>query len=166
MAVAQNTFGLYRGTGYEGQQSTIDVNDVISRTVETASIAFGRAVVRGVGKESCAPATDATAGDVIGFTVRTMAAQNNAAEVAEYAIGETASVLRRGRLFAACTGGASAGDTVHVVVSGDVGSLSGVAGESTVELNAVTWVNAVADGEIGEIQADGILTIEREESAQ
>lgn len=170
MAIAQTDFTQYRARGYEGQVSTIDVNDQISRTVETAMVPFGRAVVRGAEDRTCAlPSAASVAGDFIGFSIRTMAQQNvytgpytdgNAMPV--YAVNEVASILRRGRILARCVGGASAGDTVHVVVTAgdetEVGMLAGAADAgNTVELTNVYWTETVADGDIAEIQADGNL---------
>lgn len=168
MAIAQSTFELFRGRGYEGQVSTIDVADIISRQVETAFIPFGRAVIRGVGTRRCAPVSSGTsANDIIGFSVRTMAQAsptppNNDHDYAiGYPVDDVASLLRRGRMYAMCVDGAVAGDTVHVIVDAgeNLGRLtSSSASASTVELNKVTWTEDVIAGEVGEIQTDGILT--------
>lgn len=163
MAVAQDTFQQYRDNGYEGQISTIDVADVISRKIETAAVPFGRAAVSGTGKRSAKGASGATAAQIIGFTVRSMAVENNASDLPEYSVGETASILRRGRMYAKCVGGAAKGASVFVVVNtagGDeIGQLRGTADSTnTVELKHVKWIEAAADGQIGEIQVDGILT--------
>lgn len=165
MAIAQSTFAIDRGRGYDGQVSDLNVADIVSRDVEGAMIPFGRAVVRGTGKRSCAPVSGATvAADVIGFTVRTLAEFSNSAPaipdnyVTGYEVNHTASVLRRGPMYAVCLAGASAGDTVHVVLA--TGELRGAAdGVNTIELTGVKWVEDVVAGEIGEIQADGILTL-------
>lgn len=163
MAVAQDVFQQYRDNAYEGQISTLDVADVISRTIETAAVPFGRAVVNGTGKRSAKNAAGATAAQIIGFTARSMAAENNTSGLPEYGVGETASILRRGRMYAKCVGGAAKGASVFVVVNtagGDeIGQLRGTADSTnTVELKHVKWIEAAADGQIGEIQVDGILT--------
>lgn len=161
MAIAQSDFNTFRGRGYDGQVSTIDVADIISRTVEDGLIGFGRAVVRGAGKRSCAPTTaDTTADEVIGFVVRTLAEFSNTPPAnpddyqTGYPVDHVASIIRRGRMYATCQGGASAGDTVHVIAA--TGELAGSGG---LELNQVTWIEDVVDGEIGEIQIDGILNV-------
>lgn len=177
MAIAQSNFPLYRGRGYDGQVSNIEVSKVASRTVENGLIEFGRAVVRGTGNRSCAPVSgSSTAGDVIGFAVRSLAEFSNTPPAnpddyqTGYQEGHVASVIRDGSMYATCLGGASAGDTVHVVINtagGEaLGRLRGEAdGANTIELNQVTWIDDVADGEIGEIQIEGILNVTHPEAA-
>lgn len=164
MAIAQDNFDLWRGRGYEGQISSIDVSDVISRLVEGDDIPFGRAVVRGTGKRSCAPVSAASvAADIIGFSARTMAEYSqtqpteNGNYTASYPVDHVASLLRRGRMYALCVDGAVAGDAVVVVttVGDDLGCLT--AGGAGITLGFVTWIDAVAAGEMGEIQVDGIM---------
>lgn len=163
MSVAQDTFNQYRDNAYEGQVSDIGLNDIVSRSVETAAIGFGKPVVSGSGARSVVAVSGATvAADVRGFTVRSMAVENNVSDAAEYGVGDQASILRRGRIFAKCVDGASKDDNVYVVINtagGDaLGDLRGAAdGANTIALNRVTWIDDVAAGEIGEIQADGIL---------
>lgn len=172
MAIAQDNFDTYRGRGYEGQVSTIDVPEIISGAMQ-GYVDFGRAVVRASGEERAfAPVAAATtAADVVGFAVRTMASYSTTAPnpAMEYQFGyhdgEHASALRRGRMYVMCLDGATDGSTVHVVVdeaSADIGRLRGAASGTagaTIELNQVRWVSDVAAGEIGEIRVDGILNV-------
>jgi hypothetical protein len=169
MAIAQDSFDLFRGRAYDGQVSTIDVADIISRLVEGEFIPFGRAVIRGVENRSCAP-VDAgiSASDVIGFSVRTMAEasptppNNDNVYAIGYPVNHVASLLRRGRMFAVCVDGAVAGESVHVVLDdGDsLGRLTSSAGAgSLLELNQVKWTENIAAGEIGEFQVDGIMHV-------
>ena len=164
MGITQDTFNQYRDNAYEGQVANIMEADVLSRKVETAALPFGKAVVSGTGERSCAPVGGAsTAADVIGFSVRTMAVENNSSDNAEYAIGEVASIIKRGGLFVKCgTGGASKDASVFVVINvagGDaIGDLRGTAdGANTIELNQVKWVDDVSADGIGEIVLNGIL---------
>lgn len=168
MAVAQDTFNQYRQNGFNGQVSTIDVADIVSGSMNSA-VAFARAVVRGSEDRTFDAVTGSTtAGDVAGITVRTLAAESNSVPVNPaayefgYGEGEHASVLRRGRMYALCIGGASTNDTVHVVINAaggdELGQLRGAADTTnTIELNQAKWIYDVADGEVGEIQLDGIL---------
>lgn len=165
MAIAQSSFSLYRGKAYEGQISTTDVCEVVSRVVETALLPFGRAVIRGAAARSCAPVTTTTtAEDIIGFSVRSLAEFSNTApanpDVYEtgYPVDHVASILHRGPMFVMCVDGASAGDAVVVITEDgdDIGRLS--AGDATgVTLDFVRWVDDVVAGEIGEIRVNGIL---------
>lgn len=122
MAIAQSEFNLFRGRGYEGQVSTIEVADIKSRIVTGEFIPYGRAVVRGPEKRSCAPVSASSKPeDIIGFTVRSMAEASPTppSENAEYAIGypvdHVASVMHRGPMYALCVDGAKGGDAVVVI---------------------------------------------------
>ncbi|AFC22497.1 hypothetical protein F396_gp45 [Pectobacterium phage ZF40] len=169
MAIAQDSFSLYRGKAYEGQISTTDVvGGVISRKVETALVQFGRAVIRGVEKRSCAPVgTTTTAADIIGFSVRSMATSsptppaNPANYVTGYAVDSVASILRHGSMFALCVDGADAGEAISVILTAgeNQGRLTSGTGAGLLVLNQVKWVEDVAAGEVGEIRVDGILNV-------
>lgn len=164
MGVTQDTFNQYRDRAYEGQISTIEVFETFSLEVEGTPIKPGRAVVFGAGRKTGANVSGGTAAaDVKGFSARTMAQANNTNDELEYGVGEVASVMRKGRMFLQCIGGAAKDATVHVVINvagGDeLGQVRGVAdGGNTIELNQVKWAEDYADGEIGEIIVDGILT--------
>lgn len=176
MAIAQDTFGTYRENGFHGQVSTIDVADIVSGSM-LSEVGFARAVVRGSEDRTFGAVTGTTtAGDVAGITVRSLATEstsvptNPPAYEFGYGVGDHASVLRRGRMYAVCIGGASTGGSVHVVINTaggeELGQLRGVATASgdatpvpyTIELNQAKWLYDVADGKIGEIQLDGILS--------
>lgn len=168
MAIAQNNFTLYRGKAYEGQISTTEICEVVSRVVENSLIEFGRAVARGVNTRSCSPVNkDTTANEIIGFSVRTMAEYSTTPPNREqiyktgYEVEHVASILRRGPIFVMCVDGANAGDTVSVILTPgeNQGRLTTGAGEGRVELKQVHWVENVSAGEIGEIRVDGILTV-------
>lgn len=164
MGIAQSDFNLWRSVAFEGQVSTIDLAQVLSRQVEGAFIAFGRAVVRGIEKRSCAPVSaTSTAADIIGFTVRTMAQASPTppTNTSEYAIGypvnDVASVLRKGPMYALCVDGAIAGDQV-VVITTPGENLGRLTADATgIKLDYVKWIEDVAAGKIGEIMVDGIL---------
>ncbi|MEN4050156.1 hypothetical protein P9A10_16150 [Serratia marcescens] len=164
MAIAQDSFGMFNGIGYEGQVSTIEVSKIVSRLVEEEFIAFGRAVIRGVGRRSCAPVTaDTVATDIIGFTVRSMAQasptppNNEGIYASGYRINDVASVLEDGAVMMLCVDGAMAGDPVEVIVddADNLGRLT--AGGNGIELSLVRWVDDVEAGKLGEIRVHGIL---------
>ena len=164
MAVAQDDFKQYRDNAYEGQIANIELCKIKSRTVETAAIKPGRAVVNGTAARSCAGVGGSTtAAQIIGISVRSMAVENNAAGSDEYGVGDVASIMEDGKIFAKCVGGAAKGATVYVVINvagGDeLGQLRGTADSTnTIQLNQAKWTEAVAAGDIGEISLHGILT--------
>lgn len=165
MAIAQDSFGMFNGIAYEGQVSTIEVNKIVSRLTEEAFIPFGRAVIRGGARRSCAPVTAVTvAADIIGFTVRSMAQasptapNNDGLYDSGYRINDVASVIEDGAMFALCVDGAEGGDPVEVIVD-DVDNLGCLtAGGNGLVLNLVKWVDDVEPGKIGEVRVHGLLT--------
>ncbi|MGM3159939.1 structural cement protein Gp24 [Dickeya undicola] len=168
MAIAQSDFTLFRGNAYEGQVSTIELADIDSKKVETGMVQFGRAVIRGAGPRSCAPVTTTTtAAQIAGFSVRSLAefspsAPTNPPNYATgYDVSHIASVMHRGRMFALCVDGATAGQSVSVILTaGDnQGRLTAGTGDGLLVLNQVRWVDAVTAGKIGEIRVDGIFNV-------
>ncbi|MFC0227413.1 structural cement protein Gp24 [Serratia aquatilis] len=164
MAIAQSDFTLFRGRGYEGQISTIELAEVKSRIVTVDFIPYGRAVVRGAEKRSCAPVSATSKpGDIIGFTVRSMAEASptppnvNGEYATGYPVDHVASILRSGPMYALCVDGAKAGEAVVVITKAgeNLGRLT--AKVEGVKLDFVKWVDDVIAGEIGEIQTDGVL---------
>jgi hypothetical protein len=167
MAIAQDNFDVFRSKAFEGQVASIEVCKILSRMVEGDFIPFGRAVIRGAGRRSCAPVTEKTvAADIIGFTVRSMAQSSptmpneQGIYASGYRVDYVASILEDGPIKMLCVDGALAGDAAEVVVTaGDTqGCLT--AGGKGVELNMVRWVDDVEAGAIGEIRVHGLLSIE------
>lgn len=172
MAIAQDSFGMFNGLGYEGQVSTIEVNKIVSRLTEEEFIPFGRAVIRGVARRSVAPVSaDTVAADIVGFTVRSQAQSSPTPPNSEgvyasgYRINDVASVLEDGAMFALCVDGAEGGDPVEVIVDDEdnLGRLTG--GGNGVELNLVKWVDDVEAGKIGEIRVHGLISVAASGSA-
>lgn len=164
MAIAQDQFTVFRGIGYEGQVSTIEVAKIVSRLVEDEFIPFGRAVIRGAGRRSCAPVTaDTVAEDIIGFSVRSLAQSsptppnNDHHYEVGYRVDDVASILEDGAIKMLCVDGAQAGDIVEVITEEgeNLGRLT--AGGGGVALNLVRWVDDVEAGKLGEIRVHGLL---------
>lgn len=105
--------------GVPGAQATMRHADIVSRTVETAAIGFGRPVEQGVSDKGCKlfdggtvtgitmldrSATGATVvnGQVTGYTADS------------FGIGESARVMRKGDIWLTCATGCAAGDPVWV----------------------------------------------------
>jgi hypothetical protein len=166
MAIAQDSFGLFNGLGYEGQVSTIEVNKIVSRLTEEQFIPFGRAVIRGEARRSVAPVTaDTEAADIVGFTVRSQAQSSPTPPNQEgiyasgYRVNDVASILEDGAMFALCVDGAEGGDPVEVIVDDEENLGRLTAGGNGVALNLVKWVDDVEAGKIGEIRLHGVLSV-------
>ena len=166
MAIAQDSFGLFNGLGYEGQVSTIEVNKIVSRLTEEQFIPFGRAVIRGEARRSVAPVTaDTEAADIVGFTVRSQAQSSPTPPNQEgiyasgYRVNDVASILEDGAMFALCVDGAEGGDPVEVILDDEENLGRLTAGGNGVALNLVKWVDDVEAGKIGEIRVHGLLSV-------
>lgn len=166
MAVYQDTFQTYRDQAYEGQISDIGVNDIISPISNNSgeNIGFGLFVIDGGADNKGKLPTDKAAPDIkdiLGLSVRSMALENDASDVPGYKPKSPMSLLRRGRMFVKCIGGCTRRNTVHVVYDATAGQLGGCSGSTiaskTVELKNVRWLTDGADGDIVEIQVDGIF---------
>lgn len=165
MGIAQDSFGMFNGLGYEGQVSTIEVSKIVSRLTEETFIPFGRAVIKGSARRSCAPVKSETvAADIIGFTVRSMAQASPTPPNSEgiyasgYRANDVASVIEDGAMFALCVDGANEGDLVEVITDDEENLGRLTAGGNGVQLNLVKWVEDVEAGKIGEIRVHGLLT--------
>ncbi|WRQ13123.1 hypothetical protein [Vibrio phage vB_VpM-pA2SJ1] len=166
MATYQDTFQTYRDQAYEGQISDIGVNDIISPISNESSdnIGFGLFVIDGGADGKGKLPTDKTAfelKDVLGVSVRSMALENDSSDVPGYKPKTPMSLLRRGRIFVKCNGGCTRRNTVHVSYDATAGGLGSCHGSTvaskTVELKNVRWLTDGADGDIVEIQVDGIF---------
>lgn len=169
MAIIQNDFDSWRAKGFEGQISTTEPYQGLSRVVEEGMLLFGRAVARGSKERSCKPvAADTTAEDIIGFSIRTAAEpslspiNNDGNYIVGYPVDHDASVLESGAgMYVICVDGAQAGQTVGVIVADgeDQGRLTAGDASGVVELTALKWVDDVAAGELGEIRPHGIFSV-------
>lgn len=163
MAIAQDTFNLLRGVAYEGQVMDINVARIDSGANAGAdAIPFGRFVVAsGDGRSVALPAAGATAGDIVGISVRNPAWSNSADEQPYYNQYDIVSMLKTGRVAVVCQGGCTRGGNVFVNVQGalDAGSVSGSTSADRVELTGVKFKETVADGELVEIVIDGNLVV-------
>lgn len=122
-----NTYGLTQPRGVVGQISDLSTAIVDSFAAQVA-VAFGRVVVRGTdGERQCAPANNAsnsflgvavhTHSQRQGFNPNTQSAAGAASTDAVYAIGDTVSVLRFGRVLVEVVGAATAGADAYAIVA-------------------------------------------------
>ena len=155
MAV-QTSYELAHAEGFVGQLADLQLTNVFSRSVETAEIDFGLAVVRGTADDQCKLAT-ATGGKFLGLTVRTIAGTADTAGARKYQVGESANILDEGVIYAICEDGCVPGDTVyfrHTAAGAEVlGALRTDADTSDADLipNAV-WETTTAAGAIGRVK--------------
>lgn len=119
---------------FEGMVADQTPATIVSRTVETAAIGFGKAVKRGSGDHGVAATADGDTA-VYGLTVRSQATV--ATSVDAYPVGDTASILLLGSIWVKAGAAVSAGDSVYVTVDG--GALTGSSGAGKVQLAGATF---------------------------
>lgn len=152
----QTSYELEHAEGFVGQFADLQLTNVFSRSVETAEIDFGLAVVRGTADDQCI-LPSATGQSFLGITARTIAGTADTAGDRKYQPNESANILDEGVIYAICEDGCTQGDPVyfrHTTGTGTViGALRTDADTATADLipNAV-WDKTVAAGEISRVK--------------
>jgi len=155
MSVTQDTFSQYAVIGFHGQQNTDFPAWISSQHAEGGAIPFGVAVSYGTADHQ-AVIGGASAGVLIGVTVRTQAVENNAAGESVYAEVKAMSVMEKGRLYVTVSDGATRGGQVYVVqATGELVSSANDGAATPVAYVALTgarFVRSCAAGEVSEIE--------------
>lgn len=119
MPAIQTTYGDLRA-GVAGQLATMVPSTLISRSLESASAAFGIAVSQGTEDDECATYSD----NFLGLTVRE---RSLPAEQDNYLQGDNVRLLVKGAIFATAAVAVAAGDPVHIVAGGALSNTGGTA---------------------------------------
>ena len=154
--MVQNSYDLEHAEGFVGQFADLQLTNVISRSVETAEIDFGLAVVRGTADDQCI-LPSATGQSFLGITARTIAGDADTAGDRKYQVNESANILDEGVIYAICEDGCSPGDDVffrHTTGTGSViGALRTDADTATADqISNAVWDTTTAAGEIGRVK--------------
>lgn len=143
----QTTYGDELASAVAGMRATSIPATIVSRTVETAAVGFGKAVEQGTADKGC-KAFDG--GTVFGITVLdrsasglTVSAGLITGETADsYGVGESAAVLLKGDVWAVCATGCAAGDPVYVRPSN--GNFQNTNTDSAVQIAGARWDTTAA----------------------
>ena len=152
----QDSYEFVHNEGFVGQFADLQVTNVFSRSVETAEIDFGLAVVRGTAEDQCI-LPSATGQSFLGITARTIAGTASTAGDRKYQPNESANILDEGVIYAICEDGCTQGDPVyfrHTAGTGTIiGALLTTADTATADLiaNAV-WDTTTTAGAIGRVK--------------
>jgi hypothetical protein len=141
MPAIQSTYTATHAAAFEGMVADLGPSTVVSRTVETAAIGFGKAVSQGTADRGIVAAASA-ATKFLGITVRDQAV--DPASPDQYRIGDTAGVLTIGAVWAKAYEAVAAGDPVYFVTA--TGLLGKTSTDSTLVANARWDSAAAADG--------------------
>lgn len=114
MGTVQSNYLDNMAEAYEGMIANEEPNVVISRTVETAAIGFGKAVKQGVGDHgilAAAGASDAYRG----ITVRDQSVVPTSVDT--YPVGATAAVMTKGVIWVTALDTVIAGAAVYMAIA-------------------------------------------------
>lgn len=139
MAV-QSTYADNMSVAYEGMIADETPNTLISRTVETAAIGFGKAVKQGTGDHGVEAAT-ADTDAYIGITVRDQSI--DPANVDLFAVGDTALLMTQGAIWVTAGATVAAGADVYMIAAD--GRFTSSAGGNLAIPNAVFETSGDAD---------------------
>lgn len=142
----QTEYPNRRAKGYPGMLSDTGFFDNDSMTVETAAVAFGAPVAYGSGDRMCRPMA---AGDtrIAGVAIRVQGLAATEAREDEFAVGDTASIMKKGRMFVTASVAVAAGDPVHVVLA--TGAWTNTGG---LEVAGGVYQTGAAAGELARIR--------------
>ena len=134
---------------FEGEVADLSLATIVSRTVQTAALAFGKAVKIGTAEHTV---KNVETGDtaIFGLSVRSQATSAESADV--YPVGDTASILLKGTIWVKVGVAVAPGDPVFVTVAdgtfkkasgaGNV-AISGATYETTAALNGLARVRII-----------------------
>ena len=116
---------------------------IVSKTVETAAVGFGKAVKIGSVDGKVAASAD---GDtfVYGITVRSQATGAENADT--YAVGQSASILILGSIFVTAGEAVTAGESVYVTVDG--GAFGKTSGTGKVQIAGAMYETSGAQDDL------------------
>lgn len=138
-----------------GAQATEIPATIISRTVETAAVGFGRAVEQGTADKGCS-AFDG--GAVLGITLLDRGAsgltvaggQVTGRTLDAFGVGESARIITEGDVWVVCTTGCSAGDPVYVRPSNN--TFQDSSANSAVQIAGARWDTSAGAGELAVVR--------------
>lgn len=138
----QTTYNETLEPAVAGAQATMLPASIISRTVETAAVGFGKPVEQGTADKGCKLFDGGT---VLGITLldrsasgRTVTNGQLSGDIADqFGVGESARVLVKGDVWVVCATGCSAGDGVFVRPSN--GDFQDSNANSAVQIVGARW---------------------------
>lgn len=141
----------------EGQVVDTSPATIISRTVETAAVGFGKVVKQGAkerGADGDVSAADPA--DLLGITVRSQATGARASDPDTYPVNDTAAIMRKGVIAVKVTdaGGVAAGDPVWVKKSDGTFSNADAGTGGSIQLPGCRWESAGANGAIARMRVN------------
>jgi hypothetical protein len=122
MAVLQSTFGEDIPFGYPGMEADGELSNIITRTLESASVAFGKAVYVGANDRGCVTTPSA---ELLGFTIARKGLPVTTARAADTFIqGDNVPIKNRGKIWVLAGAAVADRDQVYVTSGGAITNVS------------------------------------------
>lgn len=119
MAVLQNTFGEDIATGYPGMEADGELSNIITRTLESSSCGFGKAVFRGTNDRGAV--TTPAADKLLGFTIANKGLPVTADRAADTFIAkDNLRIKNRGKILVTAGAAVADGDPVYLTSAGAI----------------------------------------------
>lgn len=147
MAELQTTYTETIAKGYPGMIANGETSNRISRTLESASVAFGQPVYRGTGDHGCT-ATIGTLATFYGWTIATAGQALIAGATADtYAQYDNVPILTLGAIYVNVKGSVADGAAITVGTGGGAADLIGTTAADATHI-ATGWVadETITDG--------------------
>ena len=117
MAVLQNSFGEDITVGFPGMDADGDLSNIITRTLESASVGFGKAVFRGTNDRGAV--TTPAAGKLLGFTLANPSLPVTADRAADtFITKDHLRINKRGQIWVTAGAAVADCDAVYVTSAG------------------------------------------------
>lgn len=139
-------YDLYFEPGVAGARANEEQGTIISRNVEDAAgIAFGLAVMQGSTDNGCVVSDGST---VLGIALLDRSAPEIDSTPVDGGYGQyqSARIMVEGVVWVVASGAVSAGEDVHALAGGALGSTGGTA------LTNARWDSSAADGELAKVR--------------
>lgn len=151
----QTTYNDVPGAAVAGMQATMIAATLISRTVESAAVGFGRPVEQGTADKGCKLFDGGT---VLGITLLDRSAEGitvvngkvTARTADAFGVGESARVITKGDVWVVSTTGNVAGDPVYVRPSN--GTFQNSSANSGVLIAGARWDTTATAGNLAVVR--------------
>lgn len=122
MAVLQNSFGEDIQVGYPGMEADGELSNIITRTLETGTVGFGKAVYQGTADRGAVTTPSA---NLLGFTIANPGLPVTATRPADtYAAKDSLRVKNRGKIWVLAGAAVNDRDPVFVTNAGAITNVS------------------------------------------
>lgn len=155
---AQLDYNFETPKGFPGGKYDLAFDEVISRTVESASGAmkFGTFITKGTdARKQCKVLDNATAADVLGVCLNGLINEHSMEGDVVVRRGQTVGVVRHGNVWCRFTGENApvAGGVAYIVASGENAGFVTADGTDAIDIGA-TFIDVDAENEIAAVTFD------------